>query len=518
MDVRFFWTLFLRRLHWFLLILVICSAAGTFMARTLPTVYQAEARLVVESEQIPDELAASTVRTQSTEQLQIIQQRILTRDILVLMSDRLQIYAPRTAAGHPPLSAEEIVDDLRGRISINIVGSAQAQRRGVVQATIVTVGFAAPTAELAASVTNELVALILREDVAMRTGVARQTLEFFEQDVVRLEKELSQKAAVILEFKQANISALPDSLDFRRSQQADAQERLIQITRLEADLLDRRTRLVRLHEATSGSESTSPVRERTPEQIQLQALRDELAKQLAVLSPENPRVKMIAAQVAALEQVVANQIVGSAVGENGQPLSAYAVQLADLDAQIDSAGQQRTGLQADIDRLEVSIAATPANAMALETLERDYSATKIQYDRALDNKSKAATGDTIETLSKGQRITVIEQAIAPRKPTSPNRPLIMLSGVGGGVMLGLIFLSLLELMNQNIRRPADLTKGLGITPFATLPYMRTQGETIRRITIAIAVGTATLAAGLWLVHTRIMPLDLLVENLWRGLG
>lgn len=522
MDLRFYAALFLRRLHWFVLAVLLCSAIGITLARVLPTVYSAEARLVVESEQIPDELAASTVRTQATEQLQIIQQRILTRDILVEMANRLGIYADRAREGKPPFSAEEIVADLRQRIAIRTTASSAAQqRRGQVQATIVTVSFEAPTSALAATVTNEVVTLILQEDVSMRTGVARQTLEFFEQEVSRLDKELAQKAAIILEFKERNLSALPDSLDFRRSQQAAGQERLLQVERSEAELQDRRARLVRLHEAASTANETVPVQNRTPEQAQLQTLRDEMSQLLAVLSPENPKVKILAAQVAALEKVVAEQVTGSAVGENGQPLSAFDVQLADLDGQLEFLAQQKAQIQAEIDALSASIAATPGNAISLETLERDYDSTRAQYQRAVENKAKAETGDTIEALSKGQRISVIEQAIAPREPTSPNRPLIAAGGVGGGLFLGLALVALIELLRPGIRRPVDLTNGLGITPFATLPYLRTKGEILRRtLTIwgGVALALATVAAALWLVHTRYMPLDLLLEQIRRRLS
>ena len=77
LDLRFYFALFLRRLPYFLIFTVAGAAVGLALAFTLPPSYQAQARLVVESEQIPDELAASTVRTEATEQLQIIQQRIL---------------------------------------------------------------------------------------------------------------------------------------------------------------------------------------------------------------------------------------------------------------------------------------------------------------------------------------------------------------------------------------------------------------------------------------------------------
>lgn len=515
MDLRFYFSLFLRRLHWFVLIVVLCSAAGILIARILPTVYLAEARLLVESEQIPDALAASTVQTQATEQLQIIQQRILTRDILVEMSNRLNIYADRATKGQPPLEAEEIVQDLRERLIIRTTGNSASTRRGEVQATIVNVSFEAPTAQMAAAVTNEIVTLILKEDVSMRTGVARQTLEFFEQEVQRLDNELAQRGAAILAFKEKNLSALPDSLEFRRTQQAAAQERLVQLERAEAELMDRRERMVRLHEAAADANQVVPLRERTPEQAQLQSLRDERASSLAVLSPENPKIKVLDAQIAALEKIVATQVTGASVGEDGQPLTAYDIQLADLDGQIAYLGEQKKQIQAQIDELTKSIEATPGNEIALDVLQRDYDAVQTQYNQAVAARAKAATGDTIEALSKGQRISVIEQAIAPREPARPNRPVIAAAGVGGGLFLGIGVVVLIEFLKAGIRRPVDLTKGLGITPFATLPYLRSQSEIVKRRLIiwgGLLLVLGGIAAMLWVVHTQYLPIDLLLEQ------
>ena len=287
-DLKFYLSLFLRRLHYFLFVLTLGTVVGLTLAWVLPPVYVAEARLVVESEQIPDELAASTVRVAAGEQLQIIQQRILTRDTLIEMANRLQIYAPAEPARR--LAADEIVEDQRERITIVTTGGAQA--RGAAQATIVQVGFEAPTAALAATVTNEVVTLILRENVAMRTTVAGQTLDYFIQEVARLDRELASRGAAILAFKEANKEALPDSLEFRRSQQAAAQERLLQIGRDEAALADRRQGLVAIYEAT-GRIAAPVADEMTAEARQLQALRDQLGAMLAVLSRQNPKVKIM---------------------------------------------------------------------------------------------------------------------------------------------------------------------------------------------------------------------------------
>ena len=515
MDLKFYLSLFLRRLHYFLIFVALGTALGFTLATMLPPTYLAEARLIVESEQIPDELAASTVRTEAGEQLQIIQQRILTRDKLLEMANRLQIYAGRSGA---PLPADEIVTDLRDRIKIITTGGSQP--RGPVQATLVSVSFEAPTAILSATVTNEVVTLILAENVKMRTTVAGQTLDFFVQEVARLDQELAARGASILAFKEANKEALPDSLDFRRSQQAAAQERLLTFERDESLARDRRARLVEL-KGSAPLEPAVPAQAQTPEMRQLQDLRDQLAAALAVYSPENPKVKLLQAQITSLDAVVAGQIAGGQVSPTGEVLSAFDVQLADIDGQLAFITQQKTQIAADLDALRVSIDATPGNAIALDTLERDYANTRAQYDQAVANKARAETGDMIETLSKGQRISVIEQAIAPREPKSPNRPLVAAAGVGGGLALGVGVVLLLELLNRAVRRPADITAKLGITPFATLPHLRSRGQVRRRraiIVLAFATVLLAIPAGLWAVDQYYLPLDLLLDRLLQRFG
>ena len=524
MDVKFYLSLFWRRLPYFLILLAIGSAVGVTLATLLPPVYIARAVLIVESQQIPSELAASTVETKATEQLQIIQQRILTRASLIDMADRLEVYqtASPTADGQPAvrMAADDIVSDMRSRIRIATTGGPS--RRGPTQATIVSVSFRAPTGALSAKVTNELVTMILQENVEIRTNVAGQTLEFFVQEVTRLDQELTTQGGQILEFQQANIDALPDSLDFRRSQQAAAQERLSQLDRDEAALRDRRARLVTLYETTGQVEESTPSARLTPDQRQLANLNEDLANALVLLSPQNPRVKLLQSRIAALETTISAQqaAAGVVVPQDGQ-LSAYDIQLADIDGQLTHMAGQRTDIEARMEILRLSIEATPRNALILDTMQRDYSNVRSQYNDAVEARARAETGDTIEALSKGQRISVIEQAIAPTQPDSPNRTLVAAAGIGGGLALGLAFVVLLELMNRSIRRPVELTAKLGITPFGTLPHIRTRAEILRRrLIIGAGFGLVliVLPAALWFVQNQIMPLDQLLGRVLARVG
>lgn len=521
LDLGFYVALFLRRIHYFLILLALGTAVGLTLALVLPAVYRAQALLIVESQQIPDELAATTVQTETTEQLQIIQQRILTRDSLLEMANRLRIYAPRPGEVAERMPADDIVSDMRNRIEIQTTGGAGT--RGPVQATIVRVSFEAPSAIMSATVTNEVVTLILQENVEIRTSVAGQTLEFFTEEVARLDQELATRGAEILAFQERNLEALPDSLEFRRQQQSAAQERLAQVERDHDVIKDRRDRLVSLFENTGdvGGINT-PVSNQTAEQRQLQSLKDELNTLLAVLSPENPRVKVMQAQVTALEKTVAAQTsAGVDVTEAGVPLSAFEIQLADLDGQLGFLAAQRTQISNTMEALRLSIEATPGNAITLDTLERDYANLRAQYDQAVTNRARAETGDTIEALAKGQRISVIEQAVAPRQPVRPNRTLLAAGGFGGGFFLGLLLVVILEFFNTAIRRPVDLTKKLGITPFGTVPLIRTRWEVVRRQTIifaSFAVAIVMIPAVLWFIHVQVMPLDVVLERIKDKVG
>ena len=262
--------------------------------------------------------------------------------------------------------------------------------------------------------------------------------------------------------------------------------------------------------------------DRTPEEIQLQALEEELATMLSVLAPANPKVKLLEARIAGLRaRVEAQRAARGEVSDEGTPLTNFDLQMEQLEGQIEYLVSQRDQLDETLASLAASIEATPGNAITLETLERDYANSRREYDLAVAKRAQAQTGDIIEALRQGQRISVVEQAVVPSEPEKPNRKMVAAAGVGGGMFLGLAMVALLELLNKGIRRPVDLTNRLGITPFATLPYYRTRTELIRRRMIILGVlGFFLIAipAGLWAVDTYVIPLQRLLDMITARLG
>ena len=499
-DLKFYLSLFLRRLHYFLVISIAVSAIGLTMAYTLPPIYKAEARLLVEAPQI----TASTVVTESNELLQIIRQNILTRNNLLDLSRRFDVHATT-----PDMGPDEVVADMRKRISFSLPTSQG--RRSTTGASFIVISFSAPTAAMSAAVTNDLVTQFLQENVSLRTSATAETLDFFKQEVARLDDELTQQGGKILQFKLDHKDALPDGLDYRRARQATLQERLLQTERVLAGLNDRRDRMVALFERTGNVGSLG--QSLSPEEQRLRAMEAELASALVIYSEENPRIVNLKAQVGALKKSVSGQIVSDPSSE--EDLSIFDMQLSDLDGQIDLLEVQKTGTTAELEVLVAAIEATPANAVRLGTLERDYDNIRVLYNNAATKLAAARTGDRVEAQSRGQRIVVVEQAVEPNEPNSPDRQKIALASVGAGLGLGIGFIVLLELLNNAIRRPAEISTRLGIKPFAVIPLIRTKRQRGRR---RLIIGGALLfvAVGipltLYLLHLYFLPMDLLVDR------
>ncbi len=452
-DPHFYLSQILRRLPIIIAIVFTTTMAGILYAVSMPPVYRAEARLLIESPQIPDNLAASTVVSTADEILLAIQERIMTRDNLLKIANGHNLFE-----GMSQRTEDQKLTQIGNRVAIYM-----ATNQG--NTGVVNVSFAASEPELSAVVTNEIAEQVLAWNAELRTKASGNTLDFFEQEVRRLTAELAQQNAEILSFEQEHRDALPESLEYRRTRQASQQERLLQVNRELASLRDRRDRLTELYDQT-GQLVTS-AEDRTPEEVRLDAARQELASALVVMSPSNPRVKALQLEVASLEEAVKSQLGASSGGK----LSAFEVQMLDIDGQITYLADQKTGLETDLQALETSIEATPANSIRLAELQSNYETLRVQYEQAVASLSEARMGDRIEVTDRGQRITVIEKAVPPPYRAEPNRKRITVASFGAGVILSGALLLLLEILNRTVRRPSELVKALGAPPFGTIGYL-----------------------------------------------
>lgn len=511
-NARFYLSLFVRRLPAFLVVFVVVSAVSVVVAISLPPAYVSRTTLIVEAPQIPDALAPSTVRTPGPERLQVIEQRLLTRPHLLDIARDLNVLADQDE-----MNPDEIVQAMRARTEVQ-----KSSRRN--QASIMTVSFEARTPQLAAEVLNAYLSQIQSDDTKYRKDRAGQTLDFFEQEVDRLDKELQLHRGRILTFKNSNSDALPDSLDFRQSQRAELQDRMEQVSREIFTLKSQREQLIAIFSET-GRVGGLEEKNLTPAEQALKQAEDELSQAMLVYSDTNPRVRMLGARTEQLRQRVEDERANATNDPKDDEVksgnSTLDFQLAGIDTRVSALENQRYSLEQTIQELTSTIERTPANAIALDELEREYENVQGQYDAAVARLADASTGERIELLSRGEKISVIEQPAVPSEPTKPNRVLIAGGGTFLGLMLGGGLVFLMTFLNNAPRRPEDLINKLDVWPIATLPYIRTRRELLvqrGRKLMLILIILIGVPAGVWALHTYYQPLDLIADRIMNKLG
>jgi polysaccharide chain length determinant protein (PEP-CTERM system associated) len=504
-DLQFYWGIFLRRLPVMMGLFLLCSVTALVIALKLPPTYTTSAKLLVEEAQIPESMLRTGMQVDSDQQLQVIQQRVLTRANLLDVARRYNVFIDISR-----MSPDEIVDQMRSQTRIRRSGG----RRG--QAIVMDVTFEARSARVAANVVNEYVTLILEKSTELRLSRTEGTLSFFEQEVERLSDDLDVQSARIVSFKNENGDALPDDLAYRQNRQTLLQERQARLEREIAALESQRRDLVTVGQASLPDARLSP------EAQQLRDLRAQLQQSLTVYSESHPRVTFLRNQIEALETRLETPPDPSDDGaDTAGPPTVLQVTLTEIDQRLESHRQELDDVVAELEQLNASIQATAGNAIVLEGLERDYQNTQNRYNEAVASLNRAMVSERVEVSARGERITVLENATVPNSPSGPNRSKLIAAGVGAGGALAVGFFLLLEVLNRAIRRPAELQSRFGIIPLAVIPHMESPRERFIRRAALVAAFVAVLIgvpAALWYVDTSYMPLDVLASKIIDRLG
>lgn len=251
-EAGFDWARYLqalkRRALWILIPFALFLGAGTTVVMLLPSKFLSEGKILIESQQIPTDLVRPTVTATAKERIHVIEQRVLTRDNLLGIANKFQLFADK----RNKMSGTDIYDVMRERVKVQPVELNPNRRSNEALTIALTVGYEDERPEIARQVANELMTLFLAEDARNRTTRASETTRFLAREVKKLEGDLVAVEAQLGEYRKAN---------------------------------------------------TQPVPERVL--LQLGALKAELQEKSSILSNSHPDLIRIKRQIAALEQITA---------------------------------------------------------------------------------------------------------------------------------------------------------------------------------------------------------------------
>ena len=453
---------FRRRYLYLLVTAAAAFAAVVFVAKfVLQNQYQATARILIESQQVPTDLASSVIKASPEERIELIHQRLLTRNNVLEVADKFDLY-PESRAKLAPEVLVELIDK-----ATDIQQIAVSMTPGIVsdkQPIGFTVSFKYSDPVVASNVVNQFVESILQRNAVSRETRATETSNFFQQQVKKLGVELADLDVRIADFKKAHAGTMPDTIIERRRELAQLRTTIAQIDRRLALRTDQQ-------QVTSSKERIVLLNSKleTAKQ-QLQVASDQRLELLPLVGKgyiTRARIIELDKDVAALK---------GTVRETSASIDIETSKLEESTNQLDQLPKQRTELAERAEILQQAILKTPEVEAAYNALMREHNNMQVEYDTAKENLAKAATGEQLEEDRQAERFEVVERASVPRKPLSPNRRRIVFLGALGSIAAGIGMVFLVEGLDNSIYSPADLERKLRVRPFATIPYLETSAE------------------------------------------
>lgn len=139
--------------------------------------------------------------------------------------------------------------------------------------------------------------------------------------------------------------------------------------------------------------------------------------------------------------------------------------LALLLSQREKLAPKQDQLEKRLSELEAKI---DSASVRVEQLEREREVADIQYKALLTRTSEAQLAADEDTAI----IKPVEQAFLPKTPVLPNPLIIFPAGVMGGLMLGFLFVMMLDHLEDKIVGIADIEERLRLKVLAVFPHVR----------------------------------------------
>lgn len=196
-----------RRFFYFLLPFGLISVLGLYVAAIQKPNYLSEGKILVESQAIAPDLVRPVVTTTANERLQLIQQRIMTRDNLLSVANKFGLFPKRL----------DISDLMRQSIQIR-PAEVDGQPRQGTPIIAFTIGFEYENPEVAMRVASELVTSIVNEDARSRTSRATEAVKILTRETKDIEDKLESTQSQILEIARRPREAVPEMPEQQRSQ------------------------------------------------------------------------------------------------------------------------------------------------------------------------------------------------------------------------------------------------------------------------------------------------------------
>ena len=470
-----------RRKWWFIVPLVVCILGGAAMAMFLPRQYKSEAEIGIANSTLSPELLRGVQSFDAKERQRAVSQQLLSRAVLerVVREEKLS----------PNKPVEETAASLRGRVEENIVvpqpiGRVGAPRDGIESFRL---GYVDGSPERAQRIANKLATVFVEENSKTKTQQAENTSEVLAQRLRASQERLNQLQEQLRTKKQAYIGRLPDQTSSNTQilnglrQQHDALSLQLRTEQDRLSMVEGQLDQIRKGEG-AGSMTSSEATAIQAAQSRINTLQQQLAQYRANgYTDQHPDIVMTREElsVAQKDLMTARQqspatsadVLGAdpTYRQRMQEREASRLHIATLQRQI-------VQTQNQIATYQTRVESAPLVEQELSGLTRDVELERINHQSLSTQYQTAQMAEDVTRKQGGERFVVLNPAVLPSRPDTPDLTRLMALSLALGFVLGAVSVVGREFMDRSVHDARVLQNEFDVPVLGEIPRIHAIGQ------------------------------------------
>jgi len=448
-DYKKYLQLIVRRKKLFVAVALFVMTAAVVVSYLLPRKYVATSTVFIEKNVISELVRGITATPSMEDTIQVLTYAITSRTLLSKVADSLDMNLARGST----TDMDEIIKNLQKNTTVRVRDR-----------NLFTISYTDSDPRMARDFVNALVRLYIEENTSSKRGESYEATKFLSEQIETFKTKLEKAESELNNYKRDKGGVI--SVDEGRLfDEINVSQQKLYDLELQRKQLEGKRKITR--------KSSDPLETRL---AALQKRLDELRIDYSESYPDIIKVK------ADMETV--REQMKSGAGSAHQSLDP--LELERLESEIAAIKSSEESLRRYVSTNQKLLQSLPSAKAGLEKLETAKNSQKNIYDQLFARHGQSEVSKQMEVQDKTTTFRVVDAAVLPKKPTSPNRMKIMLLGWVAGIAAGIGALLLLDQMDTTVR-DVDYLKGLGVPVLAVISriYNQEEVELQRRKTVRL---------------------------------
>ena len=461
--------LIIRRKELFTVLALLIMTGVFTLSFLLPRKYQSSSTVFIEKNVISELVKGITVTPSMEDTINVLTYAITSRSLLTKVVDTLGLNS-----GQNDVKTEALIKKLQVNTQVKVKDK-----------NLFTISFTDESPWIARDFVNTLIRLYIEQSVSSKRGESHDATKFLSEQIVTFNAKLEKAENEVNNYKRekGGVLAIDEGKLFQEIN--TAQQKLY-------DLELRRRQLEGMRQITRKIND--------PLLSKLSTLQKKLDDLLIQYTDSFPEVIQVKGDI----ETVKEQLKGRRTGE---VQSLEPQELAKIESEISAIRITEDGLHRYISSNRSLLQNIPTAKAGLENLELEKQNQKNIYDQLFARQGQSEVSRQMEVQAKSTTFRVVDPAVLPVKPVSPNRPKIMFMGILMGLAASFAIIMFLDQMDGSVK-DVGFVKSLGAPVLAIIPHVLDPAQITRQRLRSFGFFTV---AGIYFVFMLSFPVMELLE-------